>query len=95
MGNICSFCCSFCKEYDNTDYILLHEPEMQELIKRAITIHKGKYDYSLISIDTMDLNKDVEILCFTHGPFEMTLNQHVNNRGECPQCVDDRNSDLT
>ena len=89
MGICCSICCSFCKEYDNTDYILLHEPNIQDLIREAIRIYDSKYDYSLIPTNINPENK-TEILCLIHGPFEMSLDQHVNKLEECPQCFDEK-----
>lgn len=54
-----------------------------EFIDKAILIHNGKYDYSLIEYKT---NKTkIKIICPIHGVFEQTPNCHLSGQG-CQQC---------
>jgi hypothetical protein len=53
-------------------------------IKKAILIHREKYDYSKTNYT---ITKDkVIIICKTHGEFTQTPNNHLMGSG-CPQCV--------
>lgn len=52
-------------------------------IKRALKVHGGKYDYSLVDY-TID-SKNVKIICPKHGIFEQTPNNHIKGNG-CNIC---------
>jgi len=57
----------------------------EEFIKKAITIHGDKYDYSRVMYSN---NKTkVEILCPEHGPFLQAPGKHLIGRG-CSGCSD-------
>jgi superfamily II DNA or RNA helicase len=52
-------------------------------INRAKTIHKGKYDYSLVKYSNN--RTKVKIICPKHGVFEQAPYVHMHPRG-CPKC---------
>lgn len=55
-----------------------------EFIKRAKTIHGGKYDYSKVEYKTE--KHKVCIICPEHGEFLQTPDKHLRGNG-CPKCV--------
>lgn len=58
-----------------------------QFINRAMTVHAGKYDYSLAEYIT---SKDkVTILCELHGAFKQSASGHLAGKG-CPKCGDER-----
>lgn len=56
----------------------------QIFIDRSISIHNEKYDYSLVSYNT--LIDPVEIICKKHGIFKQKPREHIRGHG-CPQCA--------
>lgn len=56
----------------------------EHFIKRAIEIHKDKYDYSK-SIYT-GTNKKIIIICKTHGEFLILPANHINKKRGCKKC---------
>ncbi|MGL6228678.1 MAG: hypothetical protein ACRC3J_05660 [Culicoidibacterales bacterium] len=55
----------------------------KEFIKKSISVHGEKYDYSLVEyVGTM---KKVKIVCNTHGIFEQVPSSHLSGFG-CPDC---------
>lgn len=57
---------------------------VDEVIKKANLIHNNSYDYSGVVFKKM---KDtVKIVCKQHGPFFMTMNNHIYNHQRCPRC---------
>lgn len=58
----------------------------QNFISRAKSIHKEKYDYSLVQYET-SIDK-VSIICPNHGVFEQTPSTHLSGGG-CKQCAQD------
>lgn len=55
-----------------------------EFIKRATELHRGKYDYSRVSLDR--LSDKIEIICPKHGPFEQCASVHLIGCG-CQECA--------
>lgn len=55
----------------------------REFVKRARKVHGKEYDYSALSVNTMN-NKGL-IVCSIHGEFEQRLADHLNGVG-CPEC---------
>jgi hypothetical protein len=53
-------------------------------IDKANTIHRFKYDYSLVNY--IDNKKEVIIICNNHGPFNQIAAGHLNGNG-CPKCA--------
>ncbi len=49
--------------------------------------HGNKYDYSLVNY--VNSNTKVIVICYNHGPFEITPQHHKNGVG-CRLCYDDR-----
>lgn len=55
----------------------------KEFIRKAILVHKDKYDYTQVDYTGKDNN--VTIICPVHGPFEQTPHTHLCGRG-CREC---------
>lgn len=53
-------------------------------LERAKSIHKDKYDYSLVSYKNKSSN--VTIICKIHGEFEQLAGNHLQGKG-CPMCA--------
>jgi len=53
-------------------------------IKKAQRVHGGKYNYD--SVKYINSMTKVEIVCNTHGSFNMKPNDHLNGHG-CPDCA--------
>ena len=54
-----------------------------EFINSVRTVHLNKYDYS--KVNYVNSQTKVEIICPTHGSFNMKPNSHYNGQG-CPKC---------
>jgi len=57
----------------------------QKFIKRAIKIHKNKYDYS--KVEYKNIREKVCIICPIHGIFQQTPMDHLQKCG-CPKCAE-------
>lgn len=57
--------------------------DTEEIIKKAITIHGERYDYSLVNY--VNSIKKIKIICKEHGIFEQTASNHFKGKG-CPIC---------
>lgn len=58
----------------------------EEFVRRAMTIHEDKYDYSLVIY--MGNKTKVEVVCPFHGSFWVTPGNHIFTRKSgCPQCA--------
>lgn len=55
----------------------------EDFIKKAISIHGSKYDYS--NVIYKKSNDNVIIKCFEHGNFKMSPNNHLSGKG-CKKC---------
>lgn len=55
-----------------------------DFIRRAMQVHGGRYDYSLVDYRTA--REKVEIVCPEHGGFWQTPDKHVNRGQGCPAC---------
>lgn len=58
---------------------------LDEFLKRAIQIHGDKYDYSLVTENKPEGEK-IQIICKKHGPFNVSINHHINRGQGCPKC---------
>lgn len=58
---------------------------LDDFKKQSHSIHGGKYDYSLISEYTSNMNK-VKIICPDHGVFEQRPYCHTIKQQGCPEC---------
>lgn len=56
----------------------------EEFARQAIKVHGDKYDYS--KTDYKSSYEKVEIVCKTHGPFEMFIWPHLQGKG-CSKCA--------
>jgi len=59
-----------------------HTIPIEQKIKKALAVHKGKYVY----ISEESTNKRVVILCSIHGKFSQTWSNHVSNSQGCKKC---------
>ena len=55
----------------------------EDFIKKALEIHKGKYDYS--NVNYVNSKTKVSIICPEHGEFKQKPNGHLSGAG-CPMC---------
>lgn len=55
----------------------------QDFIKRAVSIHGNKYDYS--NAQYISERKKIKIICPIHGEFFQTPKNHLRGNG-CPEC---------
>jgi very-short-patch-repair endonuclease len=55
----------------------------KEFIDKANTVHKNKYDYSLVNYNNNRLK--VKVICKEHGLFEQEAGSHLKGCG-CPKC---------
>ena len=55
----------------------------EEFIKKSITIHGNKYDYSNVNYN--GIYKDINIICKEHGKFIQVANNHLQGNG-CYKC---------
>ena len=55
----------------------------EEFTEKAIKVHGGKYDYSLVEYKLC--HTKVKIICPTHGMFEQVHSDHLKGCG-CPSC---------
>jgi hypothetical protein len=54
-----------------------------DVIKRFISVHGNRYDYSKVMYSKM--HDKVTIVCSKHGEFSMSPHSHINGQG-CPKC---------
>lgn len=57
----------------------------EEFIKKSKEVHGDKYDYS--KVEYKNIMSKVKIICSTHGIFEQSLNNHINQKNGCPKCA--------
>lgn len=58
---------------------------IEERIEHFTIIHKGFYDYSLLS-NPVKWDSRVQVICPNHGVFETIVNNHARGAG-CPVCA--------
>jgi hypothetical protein len=56
----------------------------KEFIEKSRNVHGDKYDYSLV--DYKVNTTKVKIICYTHGIWEQSPNDHLGDHG-CPSCA--------
>lgn len=59
----------------------------QEFIKRAISVHGDRYDYS--KTEYINAKKNVNIICNIHGEFYQNPCNHINKKQGCLKCSHD------
>lgn len=57
---------------------------IEEFIKKATSLHSGKYSYHLVNYKSTS-NK-VTVVCPIHGNFDVSANNHLYNKTGCKQC---------
>jgi hypothetical protein len=63
----------------------------EEFIKKAVSVHGDKYDYS--NVQYSKSCEKVEIVCLKHGSFWQTPNNHLRGKG-CKKCANELLSDI-
>jgi hypothetical protein len=58
--------------------------------QRAIEKHNNKYTYT--KFENISSNKNVEIICPTHGTFQQKIKTHLRGSG-CAKCAKERNKE--
>lgn len=73
--------CSNCQNLSKVDFV-----------KKSIEIHGEKYNYDLS--DLINNKTKVKIICYIHGIFEQTPNNHLSGSG-CSKCFNERKKSNT
>jgi len=60
----------------------------ETFIQRALAVHGGKYDYSLV--DYRNNRTEVLLACRIHGEFSQVPQSHLEGREGCPLCQNHR-----
>lgn len=60
----------------------------REIVQKLIRAHGELYDYSLVKY--INGNKQIDIICKTHGIFKQTARAHMAGQG-CPKCTQSGN----
>lgn len=61
------------------------QTEFDDFLKRAFSVHGDTYDYSFVEASYCGTNKNIDILCRTHGKFKQTPANHLRGEG-CRKC---------
>jgi len=72
--------CFKCKSFKSS---ISQRHTNHQFIKKAKSVHGGKYDYSLV--EYKNNRTKVKIICPIHGVFEQTPNHHLQGKG-CKKC---------
>ena len=80
-GHIQGHGCLNCGIYKRTNNIT---KDINNFINESNLIHDNKYDYSLVNY--INCKTDIKIICFDHGIFERTPDNHLLGVG-CPKCT--------
>ena len=75
--------CSICGTLKGTEK---RSKSLNKFIIGANIIHKNKYDYTISQYNTA--RKKIKIICYKHGIFEQTPDNHLAGKG-CPICRTD------
>lgn len=62
----------------------VYKPTTEEFIKLSIKLHGNKYDYSKVKY--INNQTKIDIVCSTHGTFQVRPNDHLNKKSGCPIC---------
>lgn len=65
------------------------EALQKQFLERANKIHGSRYSYEKVKF--VATQKKVEIICSKHGSFFTTPETHINKKGGCPLCFQERN----
>lgn len=55
-----------------------------EFVSKSKLIHGDEYDYSYVEYLSSSIK--VNIICFKHGEFSVTPNNHISKKSGCPKC---------
>lgn len=58
---------------------------LKKFIKRANKIHNNKYDYS--QTNYVNAREKVNIICPTHGLWQVSPHNHTQHKSGCPNCA--------
>ena len=73
--------CKKCTIKRNSDK---RKMSLEEFIKEATEVHKGKYDYSKVIYVNCDT--PITVICPEHGEFQTTPYRHLRRKEGCPKC---------
>lgn len=63
----------------------MRKKTLDELIKKANTIHNGKYSYNHYAL--INTHAPSYITCPIHGDFLQSFDSHINGKSGCPECA--------
>lgn len=68
---------------------LVHNPGIarRAFIRDAMRIHGNQFQYDQVTYDG-EMSKTHTIICPFHGPFKMSVRDHIMKRKGCPSCSD-------
>lgn len=73
-----------CKQCGIEARAILRTKTKEQVIIEFNRVHKDKYDYS--NIEYNGVKQHIDILCYTHGTFQQTPDNHLSGCG-CPGCA--------
>lgn len=79
-----------CRKCASHELAKIFRKTSDEFVKRAITVHGNRYDYSKVAY--MQARQSVEILCRSHGSFWQVPFVHLRGGG-CPKCKNEASSE--
>jgi hypothetical protein len=63
-------------------------------IRRAVEIHRGRYDYAKVPAEFHDgISTRIQVNCSTHGEFSTQINWHLLDKAGCAKCA--KNAPMT
>jgi hypothetical protein len=62
------------------------ENPIKYFTEKAAVIHENQYDYSMIK-EWKGVMEKYTIICPEHGPWDVTMDNHINKKSKCPKCV--------
>lgn len=75
-----------CPECRRESSGLYNKLSVEDFIRRSSEVHKGKYDYSLVT-SYKNAHTKVTIICPEHGEFEQIPTNHLHNGYGCIECA--------
>lgn len=63
----------------------LREEKIKSFIEKATALHNGKYDYSKVHEEFVNMKTQLTVICPKHGEFKITPSMHLQGSG-CGQC---------
>lgn len=73
-----------CLKCQKIKHLERYKTYSENFIKKCISIHENKYDYS--KVNYVNNSTNVIIICPYHGEFEQIPTCHLNRKQGCPEC---------